>query len=885
MQPQNSLNPFFVSSLRCEGLENPRLVDTAKPRFSWKMQSDRRGVCQSAYQIRIGASAELEKILWDSEKVDSEESLWVCCSGFEPQAKRSYRWQVRVWDEKGAATEWSDWAQFSTGLMGGSWPAEWISDGEEVAVGEAPPARYFRKEFNITQKAIRATLYISALGVVKPWVNGKCVSEDCFSPGWPDYRKRAFYVSYDLTDSLQAGANALGVVLGDAWYSGTLFLDHQYAPTPKFSAWLEIEAEDGSVQFLKTGSDWFVGAGPIQAQGIYFGESYDARLEDPSWSCAGSTNTDWKPVTLEDSPAISIDPRLSPPVRRIEEVSPVDERKVDATTHIYDLGQNMVGWVRLKLQAAAGTEIRIRFAEMLEPDGGIHTANLRKAQATARYIAKGNGREEWEPEFSFFGFRYVELSGIESPLSDAITGVVVHSDLPRVGYFDCSNQLLNKLYSNTLWGQKGNFLELPTDCPQRDERLGWTGDAQVFCNTALYNMDAGNFYRQWLAAVRDSFEPGPEGGFGCVAPFTGFARGSAGWADGGAVVPWKTWLHTGDRAILEESFDSVCDWVDLMRESAPEGIRISKEGWGDWLAPWYPQREAPTPYRLIATAYYAYCTQIAIWMAEELGETLKAEQYQSLLTEVKSAFQREFISEDGKVESDEQTAYLLALGFDLVQEDKKPAMVGQLLSALSVRENHLSTGFIGTPLINPVLSEVGHTDLAYEVVLQETYPGWLYSIKNGASTIWERWDSWTPEQGFHPKGMNSFNHYAYGAVVEWFYERVAGLRIDPAKPGWKHFTVAPEPGGGLTHASASVETPYGKAVSKWKVLEGGFQFEITVPANSTCTVILPVHSIDQVAENGAALDELTTASALQNANGKVSFELSSGNYRFYAKND
>ena len=540
----------------------------------------------------------------------------------------------------------------------------------------------------------------------------------------------------------------------------------------------------------------------------------------------------------------------------------------------------MVGWARLKVAAPAGQQITLRFAEMLGADGNAYTANLRGAEATARYTARGDSVEVWEPSFTFFGFRYVEMTGASAPLDDAITGIVVHSDLERIGHFESSNPLLNKLYANTLWGQKGNFLELPTDCPQRDERLGWTGDAQVFAHTAHYNLRSGAFYRQWLAAVRDSFEDGPDGGFGGVAPITGFQRGAAGWSDAGAIVPWVNWLHTADRRVLEESFDTVQRWVALQAASAPDGIRLSKEGWGDWLAPGYEPKKAPTPYVLIATAYFAYSTQLAAQMAEILDRPEIARQNWALHAKVKAAFQHEFITADGRVTSDEQTAYLLALGFNLVSDELRPAMVQHLEQAVAVKNNHLATGFIGTPMLTPVLTEVGRADLAYSVLLQETYPGWLFSVKNGATTIWERWDSWTPEIGFNPGGMNSFNHYAYGSVVGWFYDTIAGLKPLASAPGWKAFAIAPQPGGGLTRATASLETPYGLAASSWRIQDNRFELDVTIPANTQAHVTLPTDNSGIVTESGLTLAELALLTDLNTSSGKVSFMLPSGTYRF-----
>jgi alpha-L-rhamnosidase len=532
------------------------------------------------------------------------------------------------------------------------------------------------------------------------------------------------------------------------------------------------------------------------------------------------------------------------------------------------------------VRAPAGQEIKLRFAEMLEADGTLHTKNLRTARATARYIARGGGTETWEPRFTYFGFRYVELSGVPAPADDAVTGVVMHTDLPRIGRFECSQPLLNKLFANTLWGQKGNFLELPTDCPQRNERLGWTGDAQVFCNTANYNLASGAFYRQWSWALADSFKDGVDGGYGDVAPDTGLKTGSAGWGDAGVIVPWVTWLHTGDRRVLEENFDTIQRWIALQEAHWPDGIRRSKQSYGDWLAPGYPANKAPTPYVLIATAYFARSTQLAAQMADVLGLPELAVKYRALWAKIKTAFRKEFIAADGRITSDEQTAYLLALGFDLAPDELRPAMVEHLLRVVAAKDNHLATGFLGTPLLAPVLTQLGRTDLVYTVVQQETYPGWLFSVKNGATTIWERWDSWTPDRGFNKDGMNSFNHYAYGSIVEWFYDTVAGLKPDAAAPGWKRFHIAPQPGGGLTHVKAAVETPYGVAACRWRLEDRRLFVEIDVPANTEALVRLPAAKAGLVREGGRPLERLRDAKDVKVADGSVAMMLPAGSYWF-----
>lgn len=879
----HAASKFAVSHLRCEGLESPLLVDTAQPRLSWQLDSAASGVRQTAYQLRVtelGADGKPVGASLETGRVESDQSVWVEVPAFAAKPKARYQWQVRVWDNQKQDSGWSAPGKFETSLLGCEWMAAWLSDGRVVEKSAAPAARYFRKAFDLPKTPARAKLYLSAYGIVEPWVNGRKVTEDFFLPGWPDYKKRAFYVAYDVTSLLQPGANAVGLTLGEGWYSSSLIGKKQFGQTPMVSGWIEITDHAGQTTLMATDGSWQWAEGPIIANGIYPGESYDARKENAGWSRATGCEWAWQPVKVETKPDGELTARYSQTVRRIEELTPITRREIRPGVFLYDLGQNMVGWVRLKAQAAAGQEVRMRFGEMLDADGSLYTKNLRGAKATALYIAKGEGIETWEPRFSFFGFRYVELSGVADPAPDAVTGVVVHSALPRIGRFECSNPMLNKLYLNTLWGQKGNFLEVPTDCPQRDERMGWTGDAQVFCHTANYNLASGAFYRQWSAALRDGFVDGENGGYGDVAP-RGFGKtGSAGWGDAGVIVPWITYLHTGDRRILADNFATAQRWIDQQAQFSPDGIRRSKKSYGDWLAPGFPAPEAPTPYVLIATAYFAYSTQLVAEMADVLGQPEVAAKNRALLAKIKAAFQREFITADGKITSGEQTAYLLALGFDLVSAELRPQMVQHLAAAIAAKDNHLSTGFIGTPLLAPVLTDVGLTDLAYKVVLQETYPGWLFSVKNGATTIWERWDSWTPAGGFNKGGMNSFNHYAYGSVVGWFYDTVAGLKPDPRAPGWKRFIIAPTPGGGLTYAKASVITDYGVAASEWRIEKGNLELNVTVPANTQARVSLPAPTIASVTVGGRPLTKLTTASRIAQERDRVAFDLAAGTYQF-----
>lgn len=870
-----------LADLRCEGLREASQVDARFPRFSWKIESDVRATRQTACQFRVGeidGAGRPFQVLRETDRLQTDQSQWVEIPGFEPKARACYAWQVRVWDNHGQVSEWSPLHRFGTGLQGGKWPADWIGDGRTLERFKSGPARYLRGSFKLERVPVRARLYLSAFGLVEPWLNGKPVTQDKFVPGWPDYRHRLFYVAYDVTEQLRTGDNAWGLVLGDGWYSGTILPLHQYGPEPMTSAFIDLTDADGHTTTVSTDGDWRWSEGPITLNSIYDGETYDARRENAHWSTMVGCDWNWQKVSVRPARRVyqTYTARTSPPVRRIERLAPVSCREVSPGVWQYDLGQNMVGWVRLRATAAAGTEITLRFAEMLDTDGRIYTANLRAAKATARYIVKGGAVEEWEPQFTYFGFRYVEVTGLAQPAADAIEGVVVHTALDRVGEFTCSDEWLNKLYRNTLWGQKGNFLELPTDCPQRDERLGWTGDAQVFAPTALCNLDAGRFYHQWLATVRDSLRDGPDGGFGDTAPNTGHGRGSAGWGEAGVIIPWLVYQHTGDVRVLQESLPSIQHAIELMANQAPDGVRRSPSAWGDWLAPGFALFQAPPRYELIATAYYAHAADLAARIAQVVGRPELAQRNTALRDQARAAFRREYVGSDGRIVDDVQTSYLLALAFELLEPAQRPIAVEHLRRKFAEKDNHLATGFLGTPLIAPVLTRAGHTDLAYEVLLQKTYPGWLFSVKNGATTIWERWDSWTPEQGFHKDGMNSFNHYAYGSIVGWFYDTIGGLQSLEASPGWKHFRIAPIAGGGLSSARASVVTPYGKVVSEWRLVDGVMRLSVTVPPNSTAEVAIPSQNRSAVRVDGEPVDP---ASFQERAGGAVLI-VGSGRYEF-----
>jgi alpha-L-rhamnosidase len=716
-----------VADPRCEGLREAPQVDTPAPRFSWQLVADGRDVRQTAYQLRIaevdGRGRPVAPAV-ESPRVESDDTQWVVVPGFAPRPRTTYAWQVRAWDNRGHVSEWTEPRRFGTGLLGENWPAEWIGDGRTLPLYDTAPARHFRGTFLVEHAPARARLYVSAFGLVEPWLNGGKVSEDLFIPGWPDYRRRVFYAAFDVTSLVRPGENTLGMLLADGWYSGTMLPRHQYGQQAMFSAFLDLTDEEGRTETITTGETWrWSDAGPVRMQSIYHGETYDARRELAGWSDPrpSADGDGWRPVSLRvgrHTPA-AFTARMSPPVRRIEALAPVAVTRRGPDVHIYDLGQNMAGWVRLRVQAEAGRTITLRFGEMLEADGGLFTGNLRGANATATYVAKGDGVEEWEPRFTYFGFRYVELSGLQAPRPDAIEGVVVHTDLPHTGQFESSDPLLNRLWRNTLWSQKGNFLELPTDCPQRDERNGWTGDAQVFAPAALYNMDAGAFFRQWLFSVRDGLRDGARGGYPDVAPFTGFGHGSAGWGEAGVIVPWTVWLHTGDRRVLVENLPAIQHAIELMANESPDGIRLVRPAWGDWLAPGFPRYKSPPRQDLIATAYFAHAAELAARIAEVVGRPELAASNRALRDKARAAYQRAFVAPDGRVADDVQTSYLLTLAFDLAPPEQRSALASHLVRTFAEKDDHLATGFLGTPLIAPVLTDIGRPDIAYAVLLQK----------------------------------------------------------------------------------------------------------------------------------------------------------------------
>jgi len=824
--------------LRCEYLENPIGLDVPAPRFNWIVESSAQGERQSAYQIVVSSTAagasHGQGDLWDSGKIASGQTTQVVYSGKPLRSGQLAYWTVTTWNRSGESSRRSAVAHWQAGIMRPEdWHALWI--GLPVMSNKTPrPATYVWKSFDVSKPIKRAYVYASAKGLFRMTLNDKRVGSDIFTPGWTDYRKRIQYETYDITGKLKRGQNLVVMALGDGWYCGHVgnTAGNDYGDRAMGLAQLEIEYRDGSHDTIVSDPTWAAGRGPIVANDLLMGESYDARRT------AAGVSADALPLD-----AVPLVAQHDPTVQPVAEIKPKKITQPKPGVFVYDLAQNMVGWARLKVAGNAGDKVQLRFAEMLNPDGTIYTTNLRGAKATDTYTLAGGKTETYEPTFTFHGFRYVEVTGYPgTPGMDAITGVVLSSNNPQTGEFACSNELVNKLQHNIFWGQRGNYLSVPTDCPQRDERLGWMGDAQIFARTACFNNDVAAFLSKWTQDVVDA--QSPEGGFSDVSPRMGDdSDGAPAWGDAGVIVPWTVYQCYGDTRLLDERYPAMRKWIEYIDSVNPDHIWVkrSNNNFGDWLN---VQDDTPRP--VLATAYFAHSTDLLARSARVLGKTEDAEKYEALRDAIRSAFIQHFVDAEGKIQGDTQTCYVIALAFDLLPAGRRANAVDRLAKHIAERKDHLSTGFVGVGYLNPTLTAFGKSDLAYKLLTNDTYPSWGYSIRQGATTIWERWDGWTDTKGFQDPGMNSFNHYSLGSVGEWMYKSVAGIDLDPAKPGYEHIIIHPVPGGGLTWARASLDSIHGRISSSWRILDGQFGLDVTIPANTTATVYLPDGTVREV---------------------------------------
>jgi alpha-L-rhamnosidase len=802
-------------------------IDTARPRLSWQLRSDRRGAKQTAYRILVAGSAWLLATgtadVWDSGRVESEKCVLVPYGGPPLSSRQRLHWTVQVWDELDELSTPLTPAHWEVGLLEpADWQAEWIAPARPAGPSGVS---YLRTTLRLDATVRSARAYVTALGLYTLSCNGRRLGDARFTPGWTDYAQRVQYQVLDLTDVLRRGDNEIEVVLVDGWYAGYIgFLGQRghYGDTPQLLAQIEVETADGRV-LHPTGSDWLAGTGPLVSSDMLMGERYDFRT--PATAAEPVRITKGTSAIRVCSPA--------PPVRVTDELAPLTVERVGLDTHRIDFGQNLVGGVRLQLAGAADTTVTVRHGELLTPDGSLYVENLRAAAATDTYVLDGLPRKV-EPLFTFHGFRYAEVSGYPHELRPAdVTALVIGSDVEPVGQFACSDARVNRLHANISWGARSNFLDIPTDCPQRDERMGWTGDAQVFAPTACHLFDTAGFFTKWLRDLTDAQTTA--GSFPDVAPLVVLApEGSAGWADAGVIVPWVVWETYADREQLTQLYPAMRRWVDYVHRANPGLLWVDARGYdnGDWLA-----AHADTDKDLIATAYFARSARLTARAAEVLGHSADAAQLHGLADRITDAFRAAFLLPDGRLTCETQTAYALALRFDLVSADLVTAAGQRLVDDIEQHGIHLTTGFLGVGQLLPALTDIGRSDLAYRLLLQDDYPSWLYAVRAGATTIWERWDGWTAEAGPGDPAMNSYNHYALGSVGEWLYRTVAG--IDYASPGGRALRLAPTPDPMLEWASATHLSPYGPVSSGWRrQSDGTIAIEVQVPVGCTANVVL-----------------------------------------------
>jgi len=882
-----------VTGITVDHKKNPVGIDNPAPRFSWKLAGTGNSVIQTAYSIRVATDSKFSSasIVWQSGKISSPESVLLPYKGPELRPGSRYFVQVKIWDNKGAESKWSETAFWEMGLLSANdWKAKWIEMASDTL--RYSPSPHFRKEFTLAKSISRARVYVTSHGFYELHINGKKVGDQVLTPGWTSYGKRLQYQVFDVTDMLLKGNNAIGAALGDGWYRGTLAWGNNWAIYGKrlgLLMQLKVTYSDGSEALIVSDETWKASNdGAIRMNDIYNGETYDATKKLTGWNLAGYNESRWTNVSI-GSYKNNLIASEGAPVRKIQEIKPLRIFRTPKGILVADMGQNMVGWMRLKVNGPKGTVVTLRHAEVLDKYGEFYTTNLRAAKCQLTYTLAGTGEEVYEPRFTFMGFRFVEITGFPGELTaENLTGVVVHSEMAVTGSYESSNPLLNQLQHNIQWGQKGNFVDVPTDCPQRDERLGWTGDAQAFCRTAAYNMDVASFFTKWMKDI--SADQKKDGSVPDVIPDVlnkqdaTTAQPSAGWGDVAVIAPWTMYLVYGDKSFLENQYPSMKAWVEYIRKKSGESL-IWKGGskYGDWLYYHPPvnnhtEADGHTDRDFIATAFYAYSAKLLSEAAKVLGKTEDAKVYSDLYGKIRSVFIDEYVTKTGRIGTESQTSYVLALMFNLLPEDLRAKSAKLLVDDIKSRRNRLSTGFLGTPYLCHVLSDNGYTDVAYDLLLQESYPSWLYPVKMGATTIWERWDGQKTDSTFQDPGMNSFNHYAYGAIGDWMYRVSAGIETDGA--GYRNLILQPHPSKKLSFSKARFESPYGTVASGWERIDGKIKVSVRIPANSLATVLLPVNDPSVITENGKSLGENKNFSDITAAGGRVSFKAGSGEYTF-----
>jgi len=843
-------------NLKCEYETNPIGISTKTPRFSWTIESDKTDLMQESFHILVSKDQNFTQIIWDSGVVLSDASVHVHYAGIELEPRKEYYYKVKITDNYGESSLFSEVAKFETTLFSkDEWKARFISAeiGDE---SKNSKGTMLRKEFEADSEIVWARAYATSLGMYELFINGDRVGDALFTPGWTVYNKRLQFQTYDVTSMIKEGLNAVGAVVGAGWYKGDLAgwvgRRNVYGDKTAVLVQIMIRYKDGSEKVIVSDDTWKVSEGPILYSELYHGETYDARLEKNDWNTTGFDDSAWINAKIVNHSFDVLVPQDGIYVRRQETLKAKSIFTTPKGEKVIDFGQNLAGWVKFRVKGEKGESVVLKHAEVLDKEGNFYIENMRAAKVRIEYILKGEDVEVFEPHFTFQGFRYVLIETYPGePQLEDFEAIVINSDMERTGTFSCSNELLNQLNHNILWGLKGNFVDIPTDCPQRDERLGWTGDAQVFISTACFIKDTALFFRKWLRDLKA--EQLENGGIPFVIPdvlsnnlqndkIIKRENSATGWADAAVICPWTVYLSYGDLEVLKEQYETMKKWVGYIQSKAENGL-IWNSGFhfGDWVA--LDAKEGSyigaTPTDLIATAYYAYSTKLLVQSAKALGKEDDFSTYSKLYENVVKAFRDEFFTLRGRLSARTQTAHILALMFDLAPVEHKERTINELLKLLNEHEGHLTTGFLGTPYFLQVLSENNQLAAAYDLLLKEDFPSWLFQVKMGATTIWEHWDGIKPDGSMWSANMNSFNHYAYGAVGDWLYKVVAGINPVIDKPGYKKIKISPKPGGGLSYAKASLKTMYGEVSSQWSIEDGILSLKVAIPHNTKASIVLP----------------------------------------------
>lgn len=913
-----------VTGLKVNYLQYPVGIGIKPPRFSWYMQSERTGAAQTAYQVQVAKDAGFTNLTWDSGWVESDACLQIVYAGEAVQSQTRYFWHVRIKDEQNAVSPWSETTFWETTIGKGEWQAQWIEPEGEVDPEAFKPAPYLRKEFDLDNTIASARLYITSHGCYEAYLNGKRVGDQIFTPGNTSSTHRVQVQTVDVTELLSTGENCMGVVLGDGWYRGQINANssrNSHGTKLALLSQLVVKYNDGSQVIISSDHTWKTSTGPIVVSDMKDGETYDARLEMPGWNCVGFDDVAWGKVYPADIPFSKLVPAEGSPIHKMEHFDVVEMVHAPNGETVLDFGQNIAGITTLKVSGPAGTTVTLTHSETLDENGNFTLSYLGGEEASGgmisgvkqknQYTLKGEGIEYYEPHFTVAGFRYVKVEGYPGEIDPAnFKAVAVYSDMGENGTFHCSNKKLEQLHQNVVWSQKGNFLDIPTDCPTR-ERAGWTGDAQVFVHAGSLLMNDEAFYTKWLEDVSaEQFSNGIIRNFTPAPPpekvkqqklgwLFGMLEGSSGWGDAIVIIPWVLYQMYGHRQVLVDRYESMKAWVEYERKEARK-LRWSKwlnplfwfsfrrwgyqkyiwdtrYHWGEWLEPDIPIRAVMGEIikhlffgdPIVSSAYFTYSTKLLSNIAGILGKKDDQKFYGELTEKARIAYQKEFFKADGtaKAYPQKQAPYVRALALDLVEENLMPKVKAKLVENLAATGNHLGTGFLSTPFLCEVLADMGRADLAYEVILKEDLPSWLYAIGKGATTVWEDWDGIDEEN----KPSASLNHYSKGAVVSWFYEYMCGIRLEETSPAYKHFFLKPLPGGGLTFAKATFTSMYGLIESGWKKAGEQMKYSFTVPANSSATVTLA---------GSGDFSDVVGVTAFRQVDGEMTFDLASGKYEF-----